>query len=150
MTVRTPPAPRLAAFGRLWPIFGIQKTPNRRRRAFRGAPWPVRRQDVDAERARLRAGAGGHRPVRAARPVLRALSERAVRGRLRADGEGEPWPTAAIPMDSPYCSCKLRRADGEGQARQAPRGGLQAALAREGGRQRGGAGGADGLHRQDR
>ena len=29
------------------------------------------------------------------------------REKLKAAWAGEPWPTAAIPMENPYCSCKL-------------------------------------------
>ena len=32
-----------------------------------------------------------------------------MRNSILKAGEGESWPTAAVPMDSPYCSCKPTR-----------------------------------------
>ena len=37
----------------------------------------------------------------AARPLTEAVA-------------GEPWPTAAIPMENPYCSCELTRVRSDG------------------------------------
>ena len=51
--------------------------------------------------------AGGELPPPAAAAAVPPSPARAAGGRQPAGEGGSSWLTAAIPMDNPYCSCKL-------------------------------------------
>ena len=77
-----------------------------------GTTWPGRRSKPRSMSWRVRSDQIVRASTRECQQNDRTPADGSRRQAARRDsggGQGEPWPAAALPMESPYCSCRLTR-----------------------------------------